>query len=88
MQAIFKFKLNPVIRALAWTTPLWLAACSKAPEAVAPVAPAAPASAVATQVHAGLDWVKPDGASVDAIFAKAAFNTSGEAGLSLTVYPS
>ena len=70
MQANFKFRLNPLVRTLALTTPLLLAACSKAPEAVAPVAPAAPASAAA-QAHGGIDWVKPDGASVDAIFAKA-----------------
>ena len=70
MQSILKFKLNPVIRALALSTPLWMAACSKAPEAAAPAAPTAPTSAAA-QAHAGIDWVKPDGASVDAIFTKA-----------------
>jgi thioredoxin-related protein len=64
-----KHLLKPLGRALALATPLWLVACSKAPEAAAP-APAAPAS-TAAQAHAGIDWVKPDGASVEAIFAKA-----------------
>ena len=64
-----KHVLNPLGRAIALAAPLWLVACSKAPEAAAP-APAAPASAAA-QAHAGIDWVKPDGASVEAIFAKA-----------------
>ena len=65
MTHVFK----PLSRALALAGPLWLVACSKAPEAAVP-APAAPASAT-SQAHAGIDWVKPDGASVDAIFAKA-----------------
>ena len=66
-----KHVLTPLSRALAVTAPLWLAACSKAPEAVATApAPVAAASAAAP-AHAGIDWVKPDGASVDAIFAKA-----------------
>ncbi len=64
-----KHVLPPLGRVIALAAPLWLVACSKAPEAVAP-APAVPASAVA-QAHAGIDWVKPDGASVEAIFAKA-----------------
>lgn len=64
-----KHVLNPLGRAIALAAPLWLTACSKAPEAAAPI-PAAPASATA-QAHAGIDWVKPDGASVEAIFAKA-----------------
>jgi thiol-disulfide isomerase/thioredoxin len=56
--------------ALLATIPALLVACSKAPEvAVAPApktsAPDAPAA------HASIAWVKPDGASVDAIFAKA-----------------
>ncbi len=58
---------------LAFAVPLWLAACSKAPEAAAPskpVAAVAPAAAVA-KAPAVINWVKPDGASVDAIFAKA-----------------
>ena len=47
--------------------PLFLSACSKAPEA-----PAVPAVAqVAPIAHAGIAWVKPDGASLDAVFAKA-----------------
>lgn len=64
-----KHVLNPLGRAIALAAPLWLVACSKAPEAAAP-APVAPASA-ASQAHASIDWVKPDGASVEAIFAKA-----------------
>ena len=61
--------LNPLARAIALAAPLWLAACSKVPEVVA-TAPAAPANAAA-QAHAGIDWVKPEGASVESIFAKA-----------------
>ena len=64
-----KHVLTPLGRAIALAAPLWLVACSKAPETAA-TAPAAPASAAA-QAHAGIDWVKPDGASVEAIFAKA-----------------
>ncbi|MBC7620859.1 MAG: thioredoxin family protein, partial [Candidatus Saccharibacteria bacterium] len=64
-----KHVLNPLARAIALAAPLWLVACSKAPDAVA-TAPAAPATAAA-QAHAGIDWVKPEGASVEAIFAKA-----------------
>ena len=60
---------NPLSRAFALAAPLWLVACSKAPEAPAP-APTASASATG-QAHAGIDWVKPEGASVEAIFAKA-----------------
>ncbi|OYU43854.1 MAG: disulfide isomerase, partial [Burkholderiales bacterium PBB4] len=65
-------QFSPLSRALALALPLCLAACSKAPEtaAAAPTTPATPASASA-QAHAGIDWVKPDGASLDAIFAKA-----------------
>jgi len=49
------------------TIPALLVACSKAPETIAlPVsAPAAPVA------HAGIAWVKPDGGSVEAIFARA-----------------
>ncbi len=64
-----KHVLNLLGRAIALAAPMWLVACSKAPE-VTSTAPAAPASAAA-QAHAGIDWVKPDGASVEAIFAKA-----------------
>ncbi|OYT93106.1 MAG: disulfide isomerase [Burkholderiales bacterium PBB3] len=64
-----KHLLTPLGRAIALAAPLWLVACSKAPETAA-TAPAAPASAAAP-AHAGIDWVKPDGASVEAIFAKA-----------------
>ena len=55
-------------------TPLWLVACSKAPEAVAPLAPAtalATAAGGTAKIPAVIHWVKPDGASMDAIFAKA-----------------
>ncbi len=47
--------------------PVVLMACSKAPEVAAPIAakPAAPVG------NAAIDWVKPDGASLDAVFAKA-----------------
>jgi len=53
-----------------------LAGCSKAPEAVPAVAaasavPAAPVVPLVAAAHAAVDWVKPDGASVEAIFAKA-----------------
>ena len=52
--------------------PLLLAACSKAPEpsARAVSAPAASTASAATQ-QASIAWVKPDGANVDAIFARA-----------------
>ncbi len=61
--------LNPLVRPLAVVAALGLVGCSKAPE-TAGSAPSAPASMVA-QAHASIDWVKPDGASVEAIFAKA-----------------
>lgn len=70
MNAHFTPVLKPLVRALALTAPLWLMACSKAPETAAPAVTTAAASAAA-QAHAGIDWVKPDGASVEAIFAKA-----------------
>lgn len=44
-----------------------LGACSKAPDV--PVAPAA--TQAAPVAHASIAWVKPDGASLDAVFAKA-----------------
>jgi thiol-disulfide isomerase/thioredoxin len=47
--------------------PAVLVACSKAPEAV--VAP--PVAQVAPVAHTSIAWVKPDGASLDAVFAKA-----------------
>ena len=54
--------------ALLATIPALLVACSKAPEvAVAP----APKPAAAPVAHATIDWVKPEGASLDAIFTKA-----------------
>lgn len=49
--------------------PALLAACSKAPDS-AP-APQAAASKPAAHASAGVAWVKPDGASLDAVFAKA-----------------
>jgi thioredoxin-related protein len=47
--------------------PAVLVACSKAPEAV--VAP--PVAQVAPVAHTSIAWVKPDGANLDAVFAKA-----------------
>lgn len=55
--------------ALFATIPLLLLACSKAPETTALPTPTPPSSAPVA--HAGIAWVKPDGASVDAIFARA-----------------
>jgi thioredoxin-related protein len=58
--------------ALGIAIPLWLAACSKAPDAAPSAPPVAPKPAVtAVKVQAAIDWVKPEGASVDAIFTKA-----------------
>ena len=66
---------SAVAISLALAVPLWLAACSKTPEAVVPTKPVAVALAVAApavaKTPAVINWVKPDGASVDAIFAKA-----------------
>lgn len=59
-----------------WTlfsvVPLLLSACSKTSEApaIAVSAPAASAASAPSQ-HASIAWVKPEGASVDAIFARA-----------------
>ena len=53
--------------ALLAAVPLVLVACSKAPE----VATAPATKAVAPAAHATIDWVKPEGASLDAVFAKA-----------------
>ena len=47
--------------------PAFIVACSKAPETVA-VPPVVPA---ATVVKASIAWVKPEGASLDAVFAQA-----------------
>ena len=55
--------------ALLATIPAFLMACSKAPEVA--VAPAPVSKPSAPAAHATVDWVKPDGASLDAIFAKA-----------------
>ncbi len=51
----------------------YLSGCSKAPEAQAPavVSPGVGASVPASAAHAGIAWVKPDGASLDAVFARA-----------------
>ena len=56
--------------ALLAAVPVLLVACSKAPDTAAlPAAqPPVPSAAAA---HAGIDWVRPDGASLDAVFAKA-----------------
>ena len=51
---------------------LGLAACSKAPDATPPAAPVAQKPAVTLlKAQAAIDWVKPEGASVEAIFTKA-----------------
>ena len=56
--------------ALLAAIPVLLMACSKAPEvAVAP--PPQPAAPVAPVAHAAIDLVKPEGASLDAVFTKA-----------------
>lgn len=66
---LLKVLLSMTRLALLATIPALLIACSKTPEvAVAPV-PAPKASA--PTAHASIDWVKPDGASLDAVFAKA-----------------
>ena len=51
--------------------PVWFAACSKAPDAAAPVAVVGKPATAATNAPAAVQWVKPEGASLDAIFAKA-----------------
>ena len=53
--------------ALLATIPAVLMACSKAPDAA--VAP--PAKQAAAVAHATIDWVKPEGASLDAVFTRA-----------------
>ena len=70
----FSFKSTLFSRSLAAAIAvpllLWLTACSKAPDTPAAVVP--PANAViASAVPASVNWIKPDGASLDAIFAKA-----------------
>ena len=53
---------------------LWLAACSKAPDAPAPQVASKPVAATASviaKVPATINWIKPDGASMEAIFTKA-----------------
>ena len=49
--------------------PLVMVACSKAPDAVA--LPQKPAAVTSAKSPTAINWAKPDGASVDAIFAKA-----------------
>ena len=51
--------------------PVWFAACSKAPDPVAPVAVIGKPATAATGAPATVHWLNPDGASLDAIFAKA-----------------
>ncbi len=51
--------------------PVWFAACSKAPDPVAPVAVIGKPATAATSAPPAVQWVNPDGASLDAIFAKA-----------------
>ena len=48
-----------------------MAACSKAPETVAVAVPASQAAQGTVVVHASIAWVKPEGASLEAVFAKA-----------------
>ncbi len=57
--------------AITMACPVWFAACSKAPEAAVPVAVIGKPVTVATAAPAAVHWVKPEGASLDAIFAKA-----------------
>lgn len=56
--------------ALLAAIPALLMACSKAPEATVAPAPQ-PAPPVAPAAHADIAWVKPEGASLDAVFTKA-----------------
>ncbi len=61
---------------LAASVPALLVACSKAPDTVATAPapsshPTAPPASAPAAAHAAIDWVKPEGASLDAIFAKA-----------------
>lgn len=56
--------------ALLAAVPVLLVACSKAPDTAALPA-AKPIASSASAAHAVIDWVKPDGASLDAVFAKA-----------------
>ena len=66
-------KLSRLSRACAigLAVSLWLSACSKAPEAPVALAPQALAVSASVKAPATIDWVMPDGASLDAIFAKA-----------------
>ena len=60
--------------ALAMCVAMWLAACSKTPEVAPPQVASKPltsATASIAKTPAVIDWVKPDGASMEAIFAKA-----------------
>jgi thioredoxin-like negative regulator of GroEL len=70
--------VKPVCRGLVLAAPLWLLACSKAPDApVAAPAGSATTAASATAASATasspgvIAWHKPEGASVEALFAKA-----------------
>ena len=58
--------------ALGIAAPLLIVACSKAPDASAPPQkPAAAAAVIPGKLSPAINWVKPDGASVDAIFTQA-----------------
>jgi thioredoxin-related protein len=74
MTPISPHVLSPLTHALAMgiAVLLCLAACSKAPDPAPRARPVAPTAAVAVvKAPTTIDWVKPEGASVDAIFAKA-----------------
>ena len=51
--------------------PVWFAACSKAPDAVVRPAVVGKPVTAATAAPASVNWLQPEGASLDAIFAKA-----------------
>nr|WP_295782956.1 thioredoxin family protein [Rhodoferax sp.] len=56
--------------ALLAAIPALLMACSRAPEVAVAPAPQ-PAAPVVPAAHTAIDWVKPEGASLDAVFTKA-----------------
>lgn len=66
---LLKVLLSMTRLALLAALPALLMACSKTPDVA--VAPAPAPKPSAPVVHASIDWVKPDGASLDAVFAKA-----------------
>ncbi len=69
--AFFNSKRDKPMNRQIWSATLaaLLAACSKAPDTAS--APPPKASAPASHATAGVAWVKPDGASLDAVFARA-----------------